>query len=151
VRCLRLLAPKYAPAEIFACPAGGGRIREGFNPDKIDFDDPDCRFDDIRFGGSDGSVECSYGYDHRRRIGDPSGAGLVADHPPTTRGVHLFGSSNAEGNSPNHEGRGQNVAFMDGRVRWLTTRAMKDTDPDIYARSPELPPESDTYILWNGY
>jgi hypothetical protein len=37
-----------------------------------------------------------------------------------------------EGNSPNHAGRGQNVLFGDGTVRWFRTRHVSPTDPDLY-------------------
>jgi hypothetical protein len=36
------------------------------------------------------------------------------------------------GNSPNHAGRGQNVLFGDGTVRWFRTRHVSPTDADLY-------------------
>jgi prepilin-type processing-associated H-X9-DG protein len=37
-----------------------------------------------------------------------------------------------EGNSPNHGGRGQNVLFGDGSVRWFHSRLIAPHDPDLY-------------------
>ena len=37
-----------------------------------------------------------------------------------------------EGNSLNHGGRGQNVLFGDGSVKWYRTRQVSLADPDLY-------------------
>jgi hypothetical protein len=56
-----------------------------------------------------------------------SGVPVIADSPDTD-GLFTI----REGNSPNHMGRGQNVLFGDGAVRWFRTRKGGPRDPDIY-------------------
>ncbi|GAJ07219.1 unnamed protein product, partial [marine sediment metagenome] len=42
-----------------------------------------------------------------------------------------------DGNSPCHDGEGQNVLFNDGHVQWLNTpRPPGGTDPDVYKGNP---------------
>lgn len=43
------------------------------------------------------------------------------------------------GNSPNHAGRGQNVLFGDGSVRWFRTRHVSASDPDLYLNNAHEP------------
>lgn len=49
------------------------------------------------------------------------------------------GSNIRPGNSPNHAGRGQNVLFDDGSVRWFRTRHVSDSDPDLYLNNAQQP------------
>ena len=44
-----------------------------------------------------------------------------------------------EGNSPNHGGRGQNVLFGDGSVRWFYSRLVGPYDPDLYLNNDHQP------------
>jgi prepilin-type processing-associated H-X9-DG protein len=44
-----------------------------------------------------------------------------------------------EGNSPNHGGRGQNVLFGDGSVRWFRSRNIGPHDPDLYLNNERQP------------
>ncbi len=44
-----------------------------------------------------------------------------------------------DGNSPNHAGRGQNVLFGDGTVRWFRTRRVSASDPDLYLNNNHQP------------
>ncbi len=44
-----------------------------------------------------------------------------------------------EGNSPNHGGRGQNVLFTDGHVRWHHTRRLSPGDADMFLNDHLLP------------
>lgn len=44
-----------------------------------------------------------------------------------------------EGNSPNHGGRGQNVLFGDGSVRWFYTRLVGPYDPDLFLNNEHQP------------
>jgi hypothetical protein len=44
-----------------------------------------------------------------------------------------------EGNSQNHAGRGQNVLFGDGTVRWFRTRRVSATDRDLYLNEDRQP------------
>lgn len=61
-------------------------------------------------------AQCSYGYDraHNRVVGE-AGVAILADRPPADP------VSNQTDNSPNHGGRGQNVAYIDGHVEYVTT------------------------------
>jgi len=43
------------------------------------------------------------------------------------------------GNSPNHAGRGQNVLFGDGSVRWFRTRQVSPDDQDLYLNNEHQP------------
>ena len=52
---------------------------------------------------------------------------LLADQPShDSHGLIL------PGNSPNHGGRGQNVLFADGSVRWHSGRRVSPVDADLY-------------------
>jgi hypothetical protein len=51
---------------------------------------------------------------------------ILADRPPREGEPDWL-----KANSPNHGGKGQNVLFLGGNVRWLTTRFINDGD-DIY-------------------
>jgi len=59
---------------------------------------------------------------------------LIADSPDLDGLVTI-----REGNSPNHKGRGQNVLFGDGTVRWFRTRSAGPLDPDIYLNNNQQP------------
>ena len=78
----------------------------------------------------DYAYHLGYREDHSCRplpLGAAIDAPLVADRPP-------FRDSHAvvtRGNSPNHVGRGQNVLFRAGHVRWQTSRRW-GTDSDIF-------------------
>ncbi len=58
--------------------------------------------------------QCSYGYDrtHNRVVGE-AGVAILADRPPADP------VSNQTDNSPNHGGRGQQVAYIDGHVEFV--------------------------------
>lgn len=43
------------------------------------------------------------------------------------------------GNSPNHEGRGQNVLFSDGHVSWLRNRWISEADKDLFLNAARRP------------
>ncbi len=78
-----------------------------------------------------GSYAYSLGYRHGDgvvglRRGDPAGQPILADGPPSRDPADA-----GLGNSSNHRGRGQNVLFVDGSVRYVTTRAV-GADDDIY-------------------
>jgi prepilin-type processing-associated H-X9-DG protein len=59
---------------------------------------------------------------------------ILADQPDHENYVTI-----REGNSPNHGGRGQNVLFGDGSVRWLHSRLVGPNDPDLYLNNDSLP------------
>jgi prepilin-type processing-associated H-X9-DG protein len=53
---------------------------------------------------------------------------ILADRPPAGKGYSLVGP----GNSPNHNGRGQNVLFLDGHIRFCKVRTVGVGGDDIY-------------------
>ena len=59
--------------------------------------------------------QCSYGYDMMHTQMDATSVALVADRPP--EGITL--DDTATSNSPNHDGRGQNVGYVDGHVEFV--------------------------------
>ncbi len=52
---------------------------------------------------------------------------LLADQPP-----HESARTRATGNSPNHNGRGQNVLYSDLHVGWHNTRRLNPKDDDMF-------------------
>jgi prepilin-type processing-associated H-X9-DG protein len=63
---------------------------------------------------------------HGLRDDDGGGLPIMSDRPDWVDG--LLG----DGNSPNHGGRGQNVLYIDGHVRFSTTRGAGVGGDDIY-------------------
>jgi prepilin-type processing-associated H-X9-DG protein len=59
---------------------------------------------------------------------------ILADRPGHD-GSHRI----LEGNSPNHGGRGQNVLYTDGHVRWHHTRSLGPHDADMFLNARQLP------------
>lgn len=62
-----------------------------------------------------------------RNSGDDAHMPVMADAPPEDPGLHL-----ASGNSRNHGGRGQNVLYLDGSVRFSPERGAGPNGDDIY-------------------
>ncbi len=58
-------------------------------------------------------AECSYGYDYTHTQTDDTGVALASDRPPA--------NPNSIANSPNHNGRGQNVVYIDGHVEFVNS------------------------------
>ncbi|MBT6564479.1 MAG: type II secretion system protein [Candidatus Scalindua sp.] len=59
---------------------------------------------------------CSYGYDRtHNRVADEAGVAILADRPPADP------VGNQTDNSPNHDGQGQNIAYIDGHVEFAKT------------------------------
>ena len=59
--------------------------------------------------------ECSYGYDYTHIQNDDADVALAADRPPAT--------PSATANSANHNGRGQNIVYVEWpcRIYYLST------------------------------
>lgn len=57
------------------------------------------------------STQCSYGYDRSHTPADAADVALLADRPPAT--------PSAIASSANHNGRGQNVVYVDGHVEFV--------------------------------
>jgi len=59
------------------------------------------------------STQCSYGYDRAHNQADDADVALAADRPPAT--------PSATASSANHNGRGQNVVYVDGHVEFVSS------------------------------
>ncbi len=57
------------------------------------------------------STQCSYGYDRSHTQADDADVALAADRPPP--------SPDATTNTTNHNGRGQNIVYVDGHVEFI--------------------------------
>jgi prepilin-type N-terminal cleavage/methylation domain-containing protein/prepilin-type processing-associated H-X9-DG protein len=66
-------------------------------------------------GGSEyfTSAQCSYGYDRSHSQADDADVALLADRPPS--------SPDATTSTTNHNGRGQNVVYVDGHVEFVNS------------------------------
>lgn len=65
----------------------------------------------------------------------PSGVIPIASDGPPSSGIGEI----LAGNSPNHEGRGQNVLFSDGHVSWLRNRWISEADKDLFLNAEHRP------------
>jgi hypothetical protein len=76
----------------------------------------------------------------------PMAVPVVADQPHHVNYAHIL-----EGNSPNHNGRGQNVLYSDGSIRFHHSRRISPHDDDLYLNNRhELQPgldERDSVLL----
>ncbi len=76
----------------------------------------------------------------------PMAVPVVADQPPHENYVRIL-----DGNSPNHDRRGQNVLYSDGSVRWHSSRRVGPHDADLYLNNhQQLEPgvdENDSVLL----
>jgi hypothetical protein len=85
---------------------------------------------------------CSYGYDITKSHAVSPECAILADKP-SDYVVANYASLNPRNmgtrkhNSDNHGGKGQNVYYNDGHVKWATTSAPDDgDDDDIYVGGP---------------
>ena len=94
------------------------------------------------------SNECSYGYDMTHTQADNAEVAILADRPPAT--------PSATASSANHNGRGQNVVYIDGHVEFVNSplagwyAADGTTRDNIYADDPAIDGGTDTYIIQDG-
>ncbi len=70
-----------------------------------------CASEDVPFTIS----QCSYGYDRTHNQTSDTGVAIAADRPPTNP------VADPAQNSPNHEGSGQHVVYIDGHVEFVAT------------------------------
>jgi hypothetical protein len=127
-------------ATLLDCPCNGpcpraGRELVGFDQlEDIRHNDP-ARFQRMV------SFDYAYniGYHHASQRPGPldfahsSRVPVLADQP-NHDGLRI-----KDGNSPNHGGRGQNVLFGDGTVRWFRTRRVNAHDLDLYLNDNHQP------------
>jgi prepilin-type processing-associated H-X9-DG protein len=64
----------------------------------------------------------------------PSTVPLLADNPPRDASFHVL-----DGNSPNHNRRGQNVLFADLHVEFFRSRRISPRDNDLYLNEEHRP------------
>lgn len=94
------------------------------------------------------STQCSYGYDRAHTQADDADVALVADRPPATL------SSSAS--TANHNGRGQNVVYIDGHVEFVNSplagwyASDGTTRDNIYTDDTTTSGGTDTYIIHDG-
>lgn len=108
----------YADLDRFACDGNPHSRVEPASPDQADWRD-------IR--------EVSYSYQNMFAHERPTWTGsarvvLVSDRSPVVLRAIRGEWINPYENSPNHGGRGQNVLFNDGSVKWLTTPVLETGD-----------------------
>jgi len=100
-------------------------------------------------------TRCSYAYDPFKMVGYRPTVGVAGDRP---RGPS--GDPEVDLNSPNHKNGGQNVLFIDGHVKFLTTPIEIDSflaseGDTIWEASDQnsdglpLHSETDTYLRWD--
>jgi prepilin-type processing-associated H-X9-DG protein len=79
---------------------------------------------------------CSYGWDPTKTNSAEPSCAIIADKPDVPGDAHDDGD--AKGNSPNHDKAGQNIAYIDGHVKWSTTPAPDSRgDKDVYKGGKE--------------
>ena len=94
--------------------------------------------------------ECSYGYDRSHTTANEADVAILADRPPDT--------PSPTANTANHEGRGQNVVYVDGHVEFVISplagwySADGTTRDNIYMDEPSVTGGggTDTHILHDG-
>ncbi|MBT4946223.1 MAG: hypothetical protein HON27_08645 [Candidatus Marinimicrobia bacterium] len=99
------------------------------------------------------SAQCSYGYDSSHTQADDADVALAADRPPA-------GTPDGTTSSANHNGRGQNVVYVDGHVEFVNSplagwySSDGTTRDNIYLNTAGSPAVStggtDTAILHDG-
>jgi len=160
-----LLRGEFVPASGFVCAGTEDRP----SPRQEDMDD---YWDfssslDVSYG-----MQSPYGYDGSLSILTPEGVVMVADGSPYVQtsygtnpgaiktGADLriadWGSGGdgvelmRRGNSPNHDGQGQNVGFWDGRAEWRTGAACGRNSDNIYTATDERGLNEDTATSAGG-
>jgi prepilin-type N-terminal cleavage/methylation domain-containing protein/prepilin-type processing-associated H-X9-DG protein len=94
------------------------------------------------------STQCSYGYDRAHTQADDADVALAADRPPAT--------PSATASTANHNGRGQNVVYVDGHVEFVNSplagwyASDGTTRDNIYMDDAATTGGTDTYILQDG-
>ncbi len=99
---LKLLFPNYvSDPRMFNCPSDTS-VTAATNADMND-----------TTGDAFDKDECSYGYDNTHTQADDADVAIAADRPPA--------ATSATANSANHNGRGQNVVYIDGHVEFVNS------------------------------
>ena len=101
---LSLLYPDYvSDSRTFNCASDTSVTNATQNEDSSD----------MKKGVAFGQDDCSYGYDYTHTQADDADVALAADRPPT--------KPSESANSGNHNGRGQNVVYIDGHVEFVNS------------------------------
>ncbi len=94
------------------------------------------------------STQSSYGYDSSHTHTDAADVAILADRPPAT--------PSATASTANHNGRGQNVVYVDGHVEFVNSplagwyASDGTTRDNIYMDDAATTGGTDTYILHDG-
>ncbi len=94
------------------------------------------------------STQCSYGYDRAHTQANDADVALVADRPPAT--------TSPTASTANHNGRGQNVVYIDGHVEFVNSplagwyASDGTTRDNIYTDDTTTSGGTDTYIIHDG-
>ncbi len=140
-----LMRLRYVSApQLFKCPSTKDQVMEG---DMLVLDTMHPMPFSARSGRGYEAAQMSYGY-------DPTGKSLHAR--PTTALVAdkpQFLKEERDLNSPNHQGDGQNVLFVDGHVEWLGA-VNSAYDHNIYRdQSPDNPEDTEmdaVIVFWES-
>ncbi|MCJ7543921.1 MAG: hypothetical protein MUP47_05040 [Phycisphaerae bacterium] len=148
----QLIRLNYAPAEAFQCPGTTGPAPAGFAVMAGMTDFPQGKF-------------IGYSYQHALGRGlslnDPvlraaaAEMAILADSNPLFTGGRFHPGRAATAVSDNHDGRGQNVLYLDNHVRWAATPTVGVGGNNIYLaegvlqyRGDEAPVSpTDTFLL----
>ena len=164
-------APPVVGLQLNACDTGGGTSLLGsrnqlsllfrnYITDARLFTCPSAPQDAVMFKGwrADDYLDetrCSYAYDPFKMVGYRPTVGVAGDRP---RGDD--GNPDVDLNSPNHQNGGQNMLFIDGHVKFLTTpievdsylASLGDTIWETSDQNNEglpLHSQTDTYLRWD--
>jgi prepilin-type processing-associated H-X9-DG protein len=123
-------------AKLLDCPCNGpcphaGRELVGFDQlEHIRHTDPERLHRMVSF-----DYAYNIGYRHASQRPGPLDVAHSSHVPVLADQPNHAGLQIKDGNSSNHGGRGQNVLFGDGSVRWFRTRHVSPVDLDLYLNS----------------
>lgn len=118
----------YATLGEMACAGNASACRTPCQPGAYDW----ACLDEVSY-----SYQLMFGPAAGMGWGDPSSRVVLADASPVSRRAARGERFNPMENSHQHQGRGQNVLFSDGSVRWLTTPMRTSTD-NIWLPAPRV-------------
>ncbi|MEW6360421.1 MAG: prepilin-type N-terminal cleavage/methylation domain-containing protein [Planctomycetota bacterium] len=135
---LSLLYPNYVPdPRLFTC-RGTDDCADDLMPGDVLLPRPDVGERTLS------KRICSFGYDcdqTLRKGANPSVIAVAADAPATRDGVTV-----PTENCPAHNGKGQNVLYLDGHVEFRTTVQAGFRGDNIYSKDDAIDPQEDSHV-----